>query len=162
MVTSAGLLLYRRLVGAGVDAGRIEVLLAHMGGPFWTRKDEGAWTLPKGEHGSDEAPLDAARREFAEELGSPAPSIPYLPLGSVRQSAKTVSAWAGESDFDATSIVSATFELEWPPHSGRMQMFPEIDRAQWFGLDEAAAKLVKGQRVFLERLAAVLDQLPGR
>lgn len=156
MVTSAGLLLYRR------RDGRTEVLLGHMGGPFWARKDDGAWSIPKGEHGPDEDALAAALREFAEEMGSPAPAVDYVPLATVKQSAKTVSAWAGESDFDPSAIVSNTFELEWPPKSGRIQAFPEIDRAQWFSLDDAAAKLVKGQRPFLERLSAlVAGQLPG-
>jgi predicted NUDIX family NTP pyrophosphohydrolase len=158
MVTSAGLLLYRR-----TSAGALEVLLGHMGGPFWARKDEAAWSIPKGEHGPDEAPLDAARREFAEELGSPAPDVDYVELGSVRASGgKTVTAWAGSADFDADAIVSGTFEMEWPPRSGQMQSFPEIDRARWLSLDEAAAKLVKGQRPFLARLSELLSQEPGR
>ncbi|MCW2604042.1 MAG: hydrolase [Pseudonocardiales bacterium] len=133
-----------------------------MGGPFWARKDEAAWSMPKGEHGPDEAPFEAARREFAEELGSPAPDVHYVELGSVRASGKTVTAWAGAADFAADSIVSGTFEMEWPPRSGRTQSFPEIDRAQWFGLDEAAVKLVKGQRPFLQRLSDLLAQEPGR
>lgn len=154
MVTSAGLLLYRR-----TPSGALEVLLGHMGGPFWAGKDEAAWSLPKGEHGPDEQPLAAARREFEEELGLPAPSVPYVELGSVRQSGgKVVSIWAGASDLDVSTIVSGTFQMQWPPRSGRMQSFPEIDRAQWFDITEAALKLVKGQRPFLERLTDLLDQ----
>lgn len=148
--TSAGLLLYRRLDGA------IEVLIGHMGGPFWARKDTHGWSIPKGLY-TDEEPLAAAEREFAEELGSPAPSGPAVALGSVRQSGgKTVTVFAREGDFDATSISSNEFELEWPRGSGRMRSFPEIDRAGWFSLDDAAEKLVKAQSVFLERLRAHL------
>ena len=154
MSSSAGLLLYRRAPG-----GAIEVLLGHMGGPFWARRDDAAWSLPKGEHGPAEEPLAAARREFEEELGRPAPLVEYVELGSVRQSGgKIVSIWAGAADYDVATVVSGTFELEWPPRSGRMQAFPEIDRAQWFELDAAAIKLVKGQRAFLDRLADLLDE----
>lgn len=145
--TSAGLLLYRR-----ADSDAIEVLITHMGGPFWARKDAHAWSIPKGIY-TDETPLDAAEREFAEELGSPAPSGPVLDLGSVRQSGgKTVTVFARAGDFDATAITSNEFEIEWPRGSGRMQSFPEVDRAAWFGLDEAAEKLVKAQAAFLDRL----------
>ncbi|BDD81705.1 phosphohydrolase [Tsukamurella pulmonis] len=144
--TSAGLLLHR------LSGGSIEVLLGHMGGPFWARKDAHAWSVPKGLY-TDEEPIAAAEREFAEELGSPAPSGPTVPLGSVRQSGgKTVTVFAREGDFDAASISSNEFELEWPRGSGRMQSFPEIDRAGWFGLEEAAEKLVKAQAPFLDRL----------
>lgn len=154
MVTSAGLLLYRR-----AGEGAVEVLLGHMGGPYWARKDNAAWSIPKGEHGPQESPLDAAHREFAEEMGRPAPTVDYVSLGVVRASGgKTVAVWAGAADFDAGAIVSGTFELEWPPRSGRLQLFPEIDRAHWFALDEAQVKLVKGQRPFLQRLAALLEQ----
>ncbi|CAM3679305.1 NUDIX domain-containing protein [Tsukamurella ocularis] len=151
--TSAGLLLYRRTPGG------FEVLLGHMGGPFWSRKAAHAWSIPKGLY-TDEQPLAAAEREFAEELGSPAPSGPTVPLGSVRQSGgKTVTAFAREGDFDATSIRSNTFDLEWPRGSGRMQSFPEIDRAGWFTPAEAAEKLVKAQSAFLDRLR---EHLAGR
>jgi predicted NUDIX family NTP pyrophosphohydrolase len=144
---SAGLLLYR---GGG---DRLEVLLGHMGGPFWARKDDGAWSVPKGEFESDEDAFAAARREFAEELGSPAPDVDYVDLGIVRQRAgKTVQVWAGAADFDTSTVVSNTFELEWPPRSGRMQAFPEIDRAAWLDLELARVKLVAGQVVFLDRL----------
>ncbi len=151
--TSAGILLYRR------TATGPEVLLGHMGGPFWARKDDGAWSLPKGEHGPDEDPLAVARREFEEELGSPVPPGDLLPLGAHRVTgAKELTVWAVEGDLDAAATRSNTFELEWPPRSGRLQAFPEIDRAAWFGLDEARAKVVKGQVVFLDRL---LDDVLG-
>src|SRR5215213_10250981 len=145
--TSAGILLYR-LGPAGP-----EVLLGHMGGPFWAKKDDGAWSIPKGEHGPDENPLAVARREFEEELGFPVPAGDLVPLGAVRvTSAKVLTAWAVEGDLDASATRSNTFELEWPPRSGRMQEFPEIDRAGWFGLVEARTKLGKGQVPFLDRL----------
>jgi predicted NUDIX family NTP pyrophosphohydrolase len=124
-----------------------------MGGPFWEKKDDGAWSIPKGEHGPDDDPLAVARREFEEELGSPVPAEELLPLGALRvTSAKVLAVWAAEGDLDATATRSNTFELEWPPRSGRVQEFPEIDRAAWFGLGEARAKLVKGQVPFLDRL----------
>jgi predicted NUDIX family NTP pyrophosphohydrolase len=149
--TSAGILLYRR------GPSGPEVLLGHMGGPFWAKKDDGAWSLPKGEHGPDEEPLAVARREFEEELGSPVPAAGLVPLGECRvTSGKVLTVWAAEGDLDAGSAVSNTFELEWPPRSGRVQEFPEIDRAAWFAVDEARAKLVKGQVPFLDRL---LEQL---
>jgi predicted NUDIX family NTP pyrophosphohydrolase len=145
--TSAGILLYR-LRPAGP-----EVLLGHMGGPFWARKDDGAWSIPKGEHGPDEDPLAVAHREFEEELGSSVPAGTLLPLGEVRvTSAKVLTVWAVEGDLDATATRSNTFELEWPPRSGRLQEFPEIDRAAWFGLPDARGKLLKGQVPFLDRL----------
>jgi predicted NUDIX family NTP pyrophosphohydrolase len=147
---SAGVLLYRR-------TPEVQVLLGHMGGPFWSRKDAGAWSIPKGEHGDGEDALDAARREFAEELGSPVPSTLLQPLGEVRAGAKLLTVWAAEGDLDAEAVVSGTFPLEWPPRSGRVQHFPEIDRAAWFGLDEARDRLVKGQVPYLERLRALLD-----
>jgi predicted NUDIX family NTP pyrophosphohydrolase len=140
-------LLWRRAAGGGV-----EVLLGHMGGPFWARKDDGAWSIPKGEHGPDEDPLAVAHREFEEELGSPVPAAELVPLGQVRGSGKLLTVWAAEGDLDAASTTSNTFELEWPPRSGRVQEFPEIDRAAWFGVEEARAKLVKGQLPFLDRL----------
>ncbi|MGX5657110.1 NUDIX domain-containing protein [Geodermatophilus nigrescens] len=146
---SAGILLYRL-------APAPQVLLGHMGGPFWARKDDGAWSIPKGEHGDDEEPLAAARREFEEELGSPVPAATLIPLGELRAGSKLLTVWAGEGDLDAGAIVSGTFELEWPPRSGRVQHFPEVDRAAWFGLDEARVKLVKGQVPYLDRLAALL------
>jgi predicted NUDIX family NTP pyrophosphohydrolase len=124
-----------------------------MGGPFWAKKDAGAWSIPKGEHGPDEDPLAVARREFEEELGSPVPAGDLVPLGAVRvTSAKVLTVWALEGDLDATTTRSNTFELEWPPRSGRLQEFPEIDRAGWFSLDQARTTLVKGQVPFLDRL----------
>ncbi|RBY97947.1 NUDIX hydrolase [Blastococcus sp. TF02-8] len=147
-VRSSGVLLYRR-----TDAG-VEVLLGHMGGPFWAKKDDGAWSIPKGEHDPDEDAEAAARREFAEELGASAPTD-LQPLGEVR-GRKLLAVWAGEGDLDAGAITSNTFEIEWPPRSGRMQSFPEIDRAAWFDLDTARSKIVKAQLPFLDRLAASL------
>jgi predicted NUDIX family NTP pyrophosphohydrolase len=150
-VQSAGILLFRHSpTGA-------EVLLVHPGGPFWARRDEGAWSIPKGEHDEGEAALDAARREFEEETGSPAPEE-LVELGEVRQkSGKHVQAWAGEGDLDADAIRSTTFELEWPPRSGRTQTFPEVDRAGWFDLDEARRKLLPGQVPFVDRLRERLN-----
>jgi predicted NUDIX family NTP pyrophosphohydrolase len=149
---SAGVLLHR------TRDGRREVLLGHMGGPYWARKDEGAWSIPKGEYPPEEEPLAAARREFAEELGAPVPAdVRYEPLGSVRQrGGKIVSVWAAAADFDASAIISNTFEMEWPPGSGSRQSFPEIDRAAWFDLAVARLKIVPGQVEFLDRLV-VLD-----
>jgi predicted NUDIX family NTP pyrophosphohydrolase len=145
---SAGLLLYRRVP-------TLEVLLVHMGGPFWARKDEGAWTIPKGEYEDDA--LAAARREFEEELGTAAPDGPLLDLGTVRQRAgKTVQAWAVEGDYDVRTLVSNTFEIEWPPRSGRRASFPEVDRAEWFAPHTARSKIVAAQAEFVDRLAASL------
>jgi predicted NUDIX family NTP pyrophosphohydrolase len=145
--TSAGILLYR------VRPAGPEVLLGHMGGPFWEKKDDGAWSIPKGEHGPDEDPLAVARREFEEELGSPVPVEQLVALGALRvTSTKVLAVWAAEGDLDAAAARSNTFELEWPPRSGRVQEFPEIDRAAWFGLGEARTKLVKGQVPFIDRL----------
>jgi predicted NUDIX family NTP pyrophosphohydrolase len=150
---SAGLLLFRRS-----EAG-IEVLLGHMGGPFWAKKDAAAWSLPKGELDPDEAPELAARREFQEELGLPAPEGDYLELGEVKQSGgKVVTAWAVAADLDPAAVVPGTFEMEWPPRSGRMQEFPEMDRVSWFTLDLAREKLLKGQLPFLDRLAALIAE----
>jgi predicted NUDIX family NTP pyrophosphohydrolase len=134
-----------------------EVLLGHLGGPFWARKDAGAWSIPKGEYAEEEDAEAAARREFAEELGSPVPAAELVPLGEVRASGKLLSVWAAEGDLDAGTCTSNTFSLEWPPRSGRLQDFPEIDRAGWFGLAEARGKLGKGQLPFLDRLAALVS-----
>jgi predicted NUDIX family NTP pyrophosphohydrolase len=148
--TSAGLVLYRR-------TPVLQILLGHMGGPYWARKDDGAWSIPKGEYGDSEDAFTAARREFQEELGSPPPDGEYHELGEVRQTnGKVVVAWAVEGDLDADAIVSNTFELQWPPRSGRTQQFPEVDRAAWFELEAARPKLVKGQAQLLDRLAATL------
>ncbi|MGY1601601.1 NUDIX domain-containing protein [Geodermatophilus sp. SYSU D00815] len=148
--TSAGVLLYRR---AGDE---VEVLIGHMGGPFWARKDAGGWSIPKGEHDAGEDPFAVARREFEEELGSPVPATDFTPLGEVRTSGKTLTVWAAEGDLDASACASNTFSLEWPPRSGRVQEFPEIDRAAWVTVDVAREKLVKGQLPFLDRLLAAL------
>lgn len=150
---SAGLLVFRR-----TDSG-IEVLLGHMGGPFWAQKDAGAWSIPKGEHDSNETPQAAARREFSEELGLPPPDGELLDLGEVRQSGgKTVSAWAVEGDLDPADVIPGTFELEWPRGSGNMRAFPEVDRVGWFDLEAARAKVVTAQRTFLDRLAQRLGR----
>ena len=145
---SAGILLYRH----GDDG--LEVLLVHPGGPFFARRDAGAWSIPKGLYEESEEPLAAARREFAEELGSACPDGPALELGEIRQrNGKRVTAWAVEGDLDAGAIASNSFTLEWPPRSGRSQEFPEVDRAGWFGLDDAREKLVAAQAPLLDRLA---------
>lgn len=150
---SAGLLVFRR-----TDSG-IEVLLGHMGGPFWAQKDAGAWSIPKGEHDSKETPQAAARREFSEELGLPPPDGELLDLGEVRQSGgKTVSAWAVEGDLDPADVIPGTFELEWPRGSGNMRAFPEVDRVGWFDLEAARVKVVTAQRTFLDRLAQRLGR----
>ncbi|WP_130342451.1 NUDIX domain-containing protein [Herbihabitans rhizosphaerae] len=144
---SAGILLYR------TENGRLEVLLGHMGGPFWARKDAGAWSVPKGEYTDDEAPEAAARREFTEELGLPVPDGDLEPLGEVRQSGgKTVTVWALEGDLDPAAVVLGTFTMEWPKGSGNVREFPEVDRVEWFDLDTAREKIVKAQQVFLDRL----------
>ncbi len=133
--------------------GAVEVLLGHMGGPFWQRRHEGAWTIPKGEIEPGEEPLAVARREFHEELGVPMPEGELVDLGEIRQAGgKVVQAWALEGDLNADAIVSNTFELEWPPKSGRIQVFPEIDRAAWFDLESAQLVIVAGQRPLLDRL----------
>lgn len=154
---SAGLLLYRR----HPHHGGPELLIAHMGGPFWARKDEHAWSIPKGEHPVGEDAFAAARREFAEELGLPAPEVDYVDLGTQRlSSGKQLQIWAGEADFDTDTVVSNTFDLEWPPHSGRIRAFPEIDRAAWVTPDLARVKLVASQAVFVDRLVGgLIDKL---
>lgn len=147
---SAGILLFRRS-GRGP-----EVLLAHMGGPFWASKDVGAWTIPKGEIDPGEAPRDAALREFAEETGHRVDGD-VLPLGEItQQNGKIVAAWAVEGAFDPATLTSATCTVEWPPGSGRSLEIPEIDRAEWFGLDEARAKVIPGQAPLIDRLAAMI------
>ena len=157
MRRSAGTLLYRIERVAGGQGRTVSVLLVHMGGPFWARRDEGAWSIPKGEYGAEEDPRDVAAREFAEELGSTLPDGPQFDLGVVHQSGKSVIAFARAADFDASTCASNTFDLEWPPRSGRMQSFPEVDRAEWFDVAVARHKLVKGQVAFLDRLLARLD-----
>lgn len=151
MKRSAGLLMYRRTA-----AGEVQVLLAHPGGPFWRNKDQGAWTLPKGEYVDPEPALDAAQREFAEETGF-AVTPPLLPLGDiVQKSGKRLSAWAFEGEGDPAQLRCNTFELEWPPRSGQRQQFPEIDRVAWFTLADARGKLLPAQVELLDRLERAL------
>ena len=157
-VTSAGLLLHRDR-GAGV-----EVFIAHMGGPFWARKHEGAWTVPKGEYAAaTEHPLLAARREFEEEIGVAPPVLDYADLGEFRYaSGKLIRVFAGEApDFEITAVASNTFELEWPPRSGRTQEFPEVDDARWVAIDEARTLVTKGQVPALDALEGWLAASAG-
>lgn len=148
---SAGLLLYKRRASA------VEVLLAHPGGPFWARKDKGAWAIPKGVVEAGEAPLEAAIREFTEETGFPI-SGDFLPLGTVVQrGGKHVDAWAVEGECDPARLKPFMFEMEWPPHSGRMAQFPEIDRVAWFGLAAGRAYILPSQLPFIDRLEALLN-----
>ncbi|MER5884987.1 NUDIX domain-containing protein [Streptomyces sp. NPDC001941] len=149
---SAGLLLFRRVNGG------TEVLIGHMGGPFWASRETAAWSVPKGEYGPDEAPEAAARREFEEELGLPAPDGEPIALGEARQaSGKTVTVWAVEADLDPADVVPGTFRMEWPRGSGVVREFPELDRVAWCTPEQAEPRLVSGQRVFLERLAERLS-----
>jgi predicted NUDIX family NTP pyrophosphohydrolase len=149
---SAGILLYRRRAGAP------EVLLVHPGGPFWARKDLGAWSIPKGEYGEGEDPRACALREFEEELGTPPPGDALIELGTVKQTGgKLVTAWALEGDLDPVGVRSNTFTLEWPPRSGVMREFPEVDRAEWFPPAEARRKINPAQVAFLERLREELE-----
>ncbi|OBE92807.1 NUDIX hydrolase [Mycolicibacterium elephantis] len=149
---SAGLLLYR------VVDGDVEVLIGHPGGPFWARKDDGAWSIPKGEYTEGEDPWVAAQREFEEELGKPPPRGPRIELAPVRQpSGKVITAFAVRGDLDITDAVSNTFEMEWPKGSGRIREFPEIDRVGWFSVEQARSKLLKGQRPLLDQLLAALE-----
>jgi len=151
---SAGVLLFRR------TGQEIEVLLAHPGGPFWKNKDDGAWSIPKGEYADDEDPLAAAKREFTEETGL-TPSGNFVTLGQVRQAAgKVVSAWAVEGDFDTTRLQSNTISMPWPPRSAKIQEFPEIDRVEWFPLDVARRKMLPGQAELLERLVRLSPPAP--
>ena len=150
---SAGLLLFRRS-----RRREIEVLLVHPGGPFWVRRDEHAWSIPKGEYEEGEDALCAAAREFEEELGCEPPRGQPIDLGTVVQSnGKHVRAWAIEGDLDVARVASNTFEIEWPPRSGRRERFPEIDRAEWFDLPTARSKLINAQVALLERLAELLS-----
>jgi predicted NUDIX family NTP pyrophosphohydrolase len=150
---SAGILLYR------VKNAIVEVLLVHSGGPFWAKKDAGAWSIPKGEFTDEEEPFVAAKREFSEELGFPAPGGDYIDLGSIKQSGgKTVYAWAIQADFDPSTMKSNTFSMEWPPKSGQEQEFPEVDKAAWVALDKAEIKLFKGQAPLLALLAEKLGK----
>ncbi|VEG55556.1 NUDIX hydrolase [Mycolicibacterium aurum] len=150
---SAGLLLFRETDGA------LEVLIGHPGGPFWARKDEGAWSIPKGEYIEGEDPWAAAQREFTEEIGTPPPAGQRIDLAPVRQpGGKVVTAFAVRGDLDADGVVSNTFTLEWPRGSGQFREFPEIDRAGWFDLVAARVKLLKGQRPLLDQLEAALGR----
>jgi predicted NUDIX family NTP pyrophosphohydrolase len=145
---SSGLVVWRRRGDA------IEILLVHPGGPFWKSKDDGAWSIPKGEYSDTEDPLAAAQREFLEETGI-APAGDFLPLGEVRQAGgKRVTAWAHEGDYDAALMHSNSFELEWPPKSGRRQSFPEVDRFAWFPIEDARRKILSGQTPLLDELAS--------
>jgi predicted NUDIX family NTP pyrophosphohydrolase len=145
-VHSGGILLFRR------PAGRLQVMLVHPGGPYWDHKDDGAWSIPKGLFEETESPLEAARREFSEETGFHAEGD-FIELGElVQPGKKIVHAWALERDLDTTKIKSNTFSLEWPPKSGRMEDYPEIDKGQWFDVDEARKKITRGQRGFIDRL----------
>ena len=150
MKRSAGLLMFRRTPGG------VQVLLAHPGGPYWRARDEGAWTLPKGEYEAPEEALDAARREFTEETGFAA-AAPFLPLGEVVQkSGKRILAWAFEGNCDPAQLRCNSFQVEWPPRSGHMQEFPEIDRVEWFTLDEARRRINPAQGALLERMERAL------
>lgn len=152
---SAGLLLYRE------TAGMLEVLLVHPGGPFWARKDAGAWSIPKGEFAEGEAPLAAAKREFTEETGGTVDGE-FIALRPLRQpSGKVVHAWAVCAEFDPARLRSNTFSMQWPPKSGRMADFPEVDRAAWFTLDEAKTKILKGQAPLLDQLREALQTSPA-
>lgn len=150
---SAAILLYRH------GAAGPELLLAHPGGPLWAKKDARAWSLPKGEYDGTEDAYAAARREFAEELGSAPPDVEPMPLGEVRQaSGKIVTAWALPGDLDVSTVRSNDVELEWPPRSGRVQRFPEIDRAAWFGPAAARVKLISAQAAFVDRFLQAIDE----
>ncbi|SFL67260.1 NUDIX domain-containing protein [Nitrosomonas communis] len=153
-VHSAGIILYRFI------ESKLQVMLVHLGGPFWAKKDDGAWSIPKGIYEKDEDPLAAAKREFREETGREVDGM-FIDLGEVKQpSRKIVHAWALKHDFDTSKIVSNLFRLEWPPKSGSIQQFPEADRAQWFEVQEAREKILRGQRTFLERLIVQLGYTP--
>ncbi len=152
---SAGILLYRQ-AGMGY-----EVLIVHPGGPFWAKKDAGSWSIPKGEYAEGEDPLAAAKREFGEEIGSPPPQGDYLLLGEAKQSSgKIIHIFTLKADFDLETFKSNTFQMEWPPRSGRQQEFPECDKAAWVTLAQARQKLVKGQVIFIDLLAAQLGLPP--
>jgi len=152
---SDGILMYRQ------QNGILQVFLVHPGGPFWRKKDLGAWSIPKGEPGPEEDPLSAARREFQEETGFRV-SGNFIPLSPVRQpGGKVVQAWALESDCDPEAIRSNTFKMEWPPRSGKQQEYPEVDRAEWFGIEEAKSKINQGQIALLEELERVVQKIRG-
>ena len=151
---SAGLLMYRKRGEA------VEVLLVHPGGPFWAKKDLGSWSIPKGEFDEDEDPLKAARREFEEETGF-LPTGNFIRLGAIKQpSGKLIHAWAFEGDLDAKKTKSNTFSLEWPPQSGKQQEFPEVDRVEWFSIEAARERIIKGQIEFIDELLRILESDP--
>lgn len=151
MKQSAGILVYRK------NGTSIEVLIVHPGGPFWAKKEKGAWSIPKGEP-EDDDPLMAAKREFQEETGHEAPEGDFIELGSVKnKSGKTIFAWGVEGDLDASTVKSSTITIEWPPKSGSQQEFPEVDKAGWFGLEKAKEKLNPAQADFIDRLAQALE-----
>jgi predicted NUDIX family NTP pyrophosphohydrolase len=153
---SAGLIIYR------FKGPQLEVFLVHPGGPFWAKKDDGAWSIPKGEYSDDEEPLSVAKREFNEETGREAHGD-FIPLKPIKQpSGKIISAWAVEGDCDATRIRSNTFMMQWPPRSGRQAEFPEVDRAGWFTINTATRKILKGQKGFLEELCEILKHHPAK
>jgi predicted NUDIX family NTP pyrophosphohydrolase len=156
-MSSAGILAYRK------GARGLEVLLVHPGGPFWRKKDDGAWSIPKGEIDAADAPEQVARREFAEELG-PSASIGQLqPLGEIRQrGGKRVIAFAGKGRFEPAALISNTFDIEWPPRSGQRQSFPEVDRAQWFDIEFARTKMLSGQVELLDRLLGIAVESAGK
>ncbi|WP_018352446.1 NUDIX domain-containing protein [Longispora albida] len=156
MVTSAGILLYRL-----AEPASPELLIAHMGGPFWARKDERAWSIPKGEHAEDETPEDAARREFTEELGCPPPTGDLVPLGVLKQPGKRITVFALEGDFDVNGAIFGEFEMEWPPRSGQVRSFPEVDRLSWVDCATARVKLTAAQAVLPDRLLAFLGLTDG-
>jgi len=155
-VHSAGILLFR------FNKNKLEVFLVHPGGPFWAKKDEGAWSIPKGLFEDGEDPLDATKREFKEETGFEVDGD-FIELGELKQPGKkTIHAWALEKDLDVTKIASNTFTLEWPKNSGIVKEYPEIDRGEWFGLDQARKKIAKGQAAFLDRLIEKIGYIPKR
>ena len=151
--SSAGLLIYRR-----EPSGDIHVLLGHYGGPFWARRDRGAWTVFKGRGHEGETPEETAVREFEEETGWPAPSDPWLALPQVRAANQIMNIWAVEADFDPARLQPGMFSMEWPLRSGKMRQFPEIDRAQWFSISEARIKMPGSQKVLLDHLSRLLKQ----
>jgi predicted NUDIX family NTP pyrophosphohydrolase len=153
-VQSAGIILYRFI------DGKLQVMLVHPGGPHWAKREDGAWSIPKGIYEKDEDPLAAAKREFREETGHEVDGV-FIDLGEIKQpSRKIVHAWALKHNFDTSKIVSNLFSIEWPPRSGKIQQFSEVDRAQWFEVQEAKKKILKGQRPFLEKLMQQLDCIP--
>jgi len=147
MKRSAGILPYK------LTDGTVHVLLVHPGGPFWAKKDNGSWSIPKGEYLDDEEPIVAAKREFQEELGLPVPEGDLIELGMVKVPGKEIYSWCIKADISPDIVTSNLFEMEWPPRSGKKQTFPEVDRAAWFPIDKASQKIVKGQVSILERLA---------